>query len=64
MKSQVLSNFAWTDLTVVAFVMFLSIFVFVLFWTFRKDSKQFYEDAGSLPLSEGHPVSKRAGVKR
>lgn len=57
MKSQVLSNFAWTDLTVLAFVMFLGIFVFVLFWTFRKGSKDFYHNAGTLPLEDGQPVS-------
>lgn len=57
MKSQVLSNFQWTDLTVVAFVIFLTFFLFVLYWTFRKGSKGYYQDAGSIPFNEGQPVS-------
>lgn len=57
MKSQVLSNFAWTDLTVVAFVIFLSFFIFVLFWTFRKGSKNYYENAGSLPLQDAESLT-------
>ena len=57
MKSQVLSNFAWTDLTVLAFMIFLIFFVFVVIWTFRKGSKKYYENAGSLPLSEGQTLS-------
>lgn len=57
MKSQVLSNFAWTDLTVLAFVIFLAFFVFVVVWTFRKGSKKYYENAGSLPFSDGQPLS-------
>lgn len=57
MKSQVLSNFAWTDLTVLAFVIFLAFFVFVVVWTFRKGSKKYYENAGCLPFQEGQPLS-------
>jgi predicted Na+-dependent transporter len=53
MKSQVLSNFAWTDLTVVAFVIFLSFFTFVVIWTFRKNSKKHYEEIGSIVFDEG-----------
>lgn len=56
MKSQVLSNFAWTDLTVVAFVIFFVFFLFVLYWTFRKGSKNFYENVGNLPLQEAQPA--------
>ncbi len=64
MKSQVLSNFAWTDLTVLAFVIFLTFFIFVVFWTFRKGSKGFYNDAGTLPFDEGQPVSQATGDKK
>jgi cbb3-type cytochrome oxidase subunit 3 len=55
MKSQVLSNFAWTDLTVLAFVIFFAFFIFVLFWTFRKGSKSYYDSAGNIPFDEGEP---------
>lgn len=57
MKSQVLSNFAWTDLTVVAFLIFLFFFIAVLYWTFRKGSKSYYENAGTIPFDEGKPHS-------
>lgn len=61
MKSQVLSNFAWTDLTVLAFIIFLTFFIFVVYWTFRRGSKNFYEDASSIPFKEGRKVSQTGG---
>ncbi len=57
MKSQVLSNFAWTDLTVVAFLIFLGLFIFAVYWTFRKGSKDFYDNVGNLPFDEGQPLT-------
>lgn len=56
MKSQVLSNFAWTDLTVLAFIIFLAFFIFVVVWTFRKGSKRFYDDAGNIPFQEAESL--------
>jgi cbb3-type cytochrome oxidase subunit 3 len=53
MKSQVLSNFEWTSLTVFAFLIFLTFFVAMLVWVFRKDSKKFYESMGDLPFDGG-----------
>lgn len=56
MKSQVLSNFAWTDLTVLAFIIFLIFFISVFVWTFRKNSKKFYQDVGNIPFDEEKPL--------
>jgi len=56
MKSQVLSNFVWTDLTVLAFIIFLTFFISVFVWTFRKNSKKFYQDVGNIPFDEGKPL--------
>lgn len=58
MKSQVLSNFAWTELTIAAFFIFLLFFCAVIYWTFRKGTKTIYKDAGNLPFEEGKPANR------
>tara|TARA_R110002072_G_scaffold534_2_gene3574 strand:- start:111451 stop:111645 length:195 start_codon:yes stop_codon:yes gene_type:complete len=60
MKSQVLSNFAWTDLTVVAFVIFLTFFLTMLYWVFRNGSKKLYQSVEQLPLEEAPLLKKQA----
>ena len=52
-KSLVLSNFDMIWLTVSAFLIFLSFFVFIVYWTFRTGSKKHYIRVSELPLSEG-----------
>lgn len=53
MKSEVLSNFAMPGLTIAAFIIFLVFFISVVFWTFRKGTKELYEDVSEIPLSDG-----------
>lgn len=53
MKSEVLSNFTMPGLTIAAFVIFLLFFIFVVFWTFRKGTKELYENVSEMPLSDG-----------
>ena len=53
MKSEVLSNFTMPGLTIAAFIIFLLFFIFVVFWTFRKGTKELYEDVSEMPLSDG-----------
>jgi len=57
MKKEVLANFPYTDLTVVAFVIFLGLFLSVIYWLFlRKGSAKFYEEAQLSSLSEGEKL--------
>ncbi|MCP4914697.1 MAG: cbb3-type cytochrome c oxidase subunit 3 [Oligoflexia bacterium] len=60
MKSQVLSSFAWTDLTVLAFIIFLTFFVAMIYWVFRKGSKNLYKSVEQLPLEEAPVVRGEA----
>ena len=52
MKQIVLAGFDWTILTNIALVLFLSLFVGMLFWVFRKDSNNIYQEAANMPLAE------------
>lgn len=52
MMSQVLSNFHLKELTVVAFLIFLSFFLFVLYWTFRKGTTQLYKEVENIPFED------------
>lgn len=58
MKSQVLTNFAWPELTTAAFFIFLFFFCGVLYWTFRKGTTKLYEDAGNTVFDEGQPANR------
>ena len=53
MKSQVLSQFSMPSLTVAAFIIFLLFFIGVVYWTFRKGSKDLYDNVSKMPLSDG-----------
>jgi hypothetical protein len=56
MKSEALINFPLITLTIIAMVLFLSVFVVAVVWTFRKDSKKLYSKIEALPLEGGHNV--------
>jgi len=43
-------TFAYTDLTLVGFLIFLVVFTGVLFWAFRPGSKIMYSKLEKLPL--------------
>lgn len=53
MKAEVLANFQWMYLPVFALILFLALFIGVIFWILRRDSKQVYSEASQLPLNEG-----------
>ena len=40
------------NLTVFACVLFVVVFSGILYWTFRKGSKAFYDKIGNIPLEE------------
>ena len=52
MKQVVLAGFNWTSLTNFALVLFLGLFIGMMIWVFRKDSKDIYREASSMPFAE------------
>jgi cbb3-type cytochrome oxidase subunit 3 len=50
MIRQVLAQFPFMDLVLVAQLLFLGVFLSVLFWVFRKGSSSFYSHLSRLPL--------------
>ena len=50
MKQVVLAGFNWTFLTNIALVIFMTLFVGILIWSFRKDSSKIYKEASEMPL--------------
>lgn len=58
MKSQVLSNFQWQELTVLAFIIFIVFFVGVVIRTFSKERYSILKSASNLPFEEGTPVGE------
>jgi cbb3-type cytochrome oxidase subunit 3 len=59
MKSEVLRNFSMINLTVFACVLFVVVFSGILFWTFRKGSKAFYDKIGNIPLEDNQKRKER-----
>ena len=53
MKQLVLTQFDMPVLTVIALMIFVSIFVGMLFWVFRRNSKGLYETMGNIVFEEG-----------
>lgn len=49
-----LAHLHWSVLPVVSMLMFLSVFVGVLIWVYRKESHRVYQEMGNLPLQEDH----------
>jgi hypothetical protein len=60
MKSEVLNQLPYTWMPVLAFFIFLSLFSFVIYWTFRKGSKDFYKNIGEIPFEEGSSTERRS----
>jgi cbb3-type cytochrome oxidase subunit 3 len=58
MKSQVLSNIPWPSLSIAGFFIFLLVFCGVIYWTFRKGSKEIYKNAECTPFDEGEPANR------
>ena len=53
MKSQVFKNFDLTILPSIGMILFLIIFLGMIIWIFRKDSKSIYKELSNIPLDEG-----------
>ncbi|MCB0369447.1 MAG: cbb3-type cytochrome c oxidase subunit 3 [Bdellovibrionales bacterium] len=53
MTKQWLAHFNDSNLTLIGFLIFFCVFVAVIIWTFRKDSKDYYDSAAKLPLNDG-----------
>lgn len=58
MNTEILDGVAWPALSIAGFFIFLLIFAGVIYWTFRKGSKEIYKDAASAPFDEGEPVNR------
>ncbi|MCB9091929.1 MAG: CcoQ/FixQ family Cbb3-type cytochrome c oxidase assembly chaperone [Halobacteriovoraceae bacterium] len=54
MKSQVFENFDLTILPTIGMIVFLVVFLFVVIWVFRKNSKKIYTEMSNIPLNEGN----------
>ncbi|MEN9722487.1 MAG: hypothetical protein RJB38_473 [Pseudomonadota bacterium] len=52
MLARVLSEFPWVWPACLAMLIFLGIFVGVIFWIFRRDSRGLYETISAIPLKE------------
>ena len=50
MKQEVLANFPYTWLTVVGFFLFLSVFIGMIIWVFKKDSKKHFDNCSRIPF--------------
>jgi cbb3-type cytochrome oxidase subunit 3 len=51
MKQEVLRHFGMTYLTIGALFIFMTLFVSVVFWLYRKNSKVFYQSVAHLPFT-------------
>ncbi len=52
MKRQVFENFDLTILPSIGMILFLSVFLGMVIWVFRKNSKQIYSEMSQIPLEE------------
>ena len=53
MHKEVLSHFDMPWLPIIAMIIFATCYVAYTYWTYCKQNKSFYEEARSLPLSDG-----------
>lgn len=56
MTKQWLAHFNDTQVALFGFLLFFSVFVVVLLWTYRKNSKNYYQEISNLPLNDGDKV--------
>lgn len=45
-------------------VLFFVLFLFIVWWAFRRDNKSAFEDAGKLPFQEDPEDTDSAGKRR
>ncbi len=54
MKKQVFESFDLTILPSIGMVLFLTVFIGMIIWVFRKNSKEIYQEMSQIPLEEGN----------
>lgn len=52
MKSEAMAYFYATDLSLAAFMIFLSFFLVMLFWVYHRSHKPMYQHLANLPLGD------------
>jgi len=57
MKQAILINFPFVGLIAAALILFLCLFFLIVFWTFRKGSKEKYRRISHLPVEGGNHVN-------
>lgn len=57
-----LKYFTDTHLTSIGLILFFIFFVGVVFWVFRKGSKQYYNQTAQMPLGEDELVDDQKGL--
>ena len=64
MKKEVMENMSelMAFMPVIALFIFLTVFIGVLMWSFRKDGKELYDKAAADCLDDGQLINK-TGVK-
>ncbi len=53
MTKQWLAHFNDVPVALIAFLIFAITFLFMLIWTFRKNSNSYYSRASEIPLNDG-----------
>lgn len=53
MTKQWLAHFNDVPLALVAFLLFFLVFAIMMVWTFRRNSKAYYQKISELPLTDG-----------
>ena len=64
LKSVVLSNFDQPWMPVFVLLLFLGLFISVVWWVMRKDSKIYYDKVEQLPLQDLEELKEAQGELR
>lgn len=52
MKQEALSNFDMPWLPITGLIIFMVCFLLYIYWTYKKENKEMYEQAAMIPLEE------------
>jgi cbb3-type cytochrome oxidase subunit 3 len=53
MYREILSQFDQPWLPITGLIIFVTCFLIFVFWTFKKENKEFYEHSSHIPLQDG-----------
>lgn len=62
MKAQVLANFPYIWVTVVAFIIFLIVYIGVVYFALNKDNKKLFDACSNIPLEDENINLKKQEV--